>query len=165
MDTTLSMRLERRSRRRGECLEWFGTTTRGGYGLIRNGEKNVLTHRAAWQLKNGAIPDGLRVLHKCDNPPCINPDHLFLGTQSDNMLDMAKKGRHRSKTAPDSVQRGERHYAAKLSTRSAEEIRFRKSAGESQRSIAISLGISEATVSLVVNGKRWFKAQHPTASK
>lgn len=155
MKNTLAFRLSRRSRPNGECIEWFGSTTKGGYGLIREGATNVLTHRAAWQIKNGDIPDGLRVLHRCDNPPCINTAHLFLGTQSDNMLDMAAKGRHRSRTRPESVQRGARHYAAKITQPIAEAIRARKDGGETQRSIARDLNLSEAQISLVVNRKRW----------
>jgi hypothetical protein len=55
------------------------------------------SHRAAWKLTHGPIPDGLQVLHRCDNPPCCNPAHLFLGTQQDNIADMHKKGRYRKK--------------------------------------------------------------------
>ena len=80
------------------CLEWTGYTDRNGYGQIRAGGRSPLTHRLAWELANGPIPDGLEVLHHCDNPPCCDAidtkHHLFLGTQADNLADMAAKGRH-----------------------------------------------------------------------
>jgi hypothetical protein len=79
----------------GDCLEWTCGTHRQGYGLTSNPElkKMVTTHRMAYELEFGAIPDEMHVLHKCDNPPCCNPNHLFLGTHQDNMLDMKEKGR------------------------------------------------------------------------
>ena len=78
------------------CLEWTGATNPAGYGLMRANGKVVLTHRLAWALANGAIPDGLQVLHHCDNPPCCDAEtHLFLGTDADNRADMAAKGRGR----------------------------------------------------------------------
>lgn len=74
------------------CIEWIGYNVRG-YGQITVAHKGIQTHRLAWTLSNGPIPEGLLVLHHCDNPPCINPDHLFLGTHQDNMNDMSAKGR------------------------------------------------------------------------
>lgn len=76
-----------------ECWEWQGPTNHG-YGYIRiDGPKRYM-HRFSWELHNGEITDGLFVLHKCDNPSCVNPDHLFLGTQRDNVYDCIAKGRH-----------------------------------------------------------------------
>lgn len=76
------------------CAEWTGRRNRGGYGLTRACGKPLLAHRQAWAIAFGPIPDGLCVLHRCDNPPCCEPTHLFLGTRADNMRDMALKGRH-----------------------------------------------------------------------
>ncbi len=95
----------------GGCLEWQRATRTGGYGIIWVGEerRSVSTHRLAWELANGPIPDGMYVCHKCDNPPCCNPDHLFLGTAKDNAYDMISKGRmltggnHGSSKVPDHV--------------------------------------------------------------
>ena len=75
------------------CWLWTSTWASCGYGQFRINGKYWLAHRASWKLLYGEIPGGLQVLHKCDVRPCVNPDHLFLGTQSDNMLDCFKKGR------------------------------------------------------------------------
>ena len=74
-----------------ECWPWTGGGDR--YGKIKVRRMSVSAHRFAWQVANGPIPDGMSVLHTCDNPPCCNPSHLFLGTNSDNMRDMVTKGR------------------------------------------------------------------------
>lgn len=76
-----------------ECWEYEGCTNRAGYGRITIGSGPVLTHRFSYELFVGPIPDGIHVLHHRDNPPCVNPSHLWLGTHADNMADMAAKGR------------------------------------------------------------------------
>lgn len=77
------------------CWLWIGVLDRGGYGRIPIKKYKVRSaHRVAWELFNGLIPNGLFVLHKCDTRSCVNPEHLFLGTQTDNMVDCAKKGRN-----------------------------------------------------------------------
>ena len=75
------------------CIEWTRSTTKFGYGQIAVEGHTTTTHRLAWKLANGPIPDGMHVLHHCDNPPCCNPEHLFVGTHADNMADRDKKGR------------------------------------------------------------------------
>jgi len=78
------------------CWVWLASTVGAGYGHFSlAGGRKILAHRFAWEQSKGAIPDGLKVLHRCDNPPCCNPNHLFLGTQADNVHDMMQKGRHR----------------------------------------------------------------------
>lgn len=82
----------------GECWLWKSSRGPKGYGqfTVKRGSNPVLTHRLAWELTSGPIEGGLFVLHRCDNPPCCNPEHLFLGTNADNVRDMMSKGRHRN---------------------------------------------------------------------
>lgn len=82
----------RLARRESGCLEWTGATLKG-YGQVGDGQKVLYAHRVAYELAYGPIPDGLHVLHRCDNPPCCEPSHLFVGTHAENMTDMADKGR------------------------------------------------------------------------
>lgn len=137
-----------------ECWLWKASVDRGGYGKIcAGGEGNGWrkAHRVSWELHNGPIPDGLHVLHRCDNPPCVNPAHLFLGTHLENNADKIRKGRQ---------QRGERHGIAKLTDADARDIRQSHSRGESAGSIARRLGVCHSTVDDVVRGATW---THPEA--
>lgn len=110
-----------------------------------------LAHRVAWTLSQGEIPDGLQVLHRCDNPPCVNPAHLFLGTQEENVADMGAKGRARGHSAP-----GESNPMAKLTWEQAEEIRRAYAAGEgSYKTIGQRYGVHAQTVCDIVRGRRW----------
>ena len=78
-----------------ECWPWTASVVKNlGYGQFGMGGTMMRSHRVAWELSNGPIPAGMFVLHKCDNPPCCNPQHLFIGTQTDNMQDALAKGRH-----------------------------------------------------------------------
>jgi hypothetical protein len=81
-----------------DCWEWQSTTNNKGYGTISIKGRSRLAHRFSYEIHNGSIPNGLNVLHRCDNPLCCNPAHLFLGTQRDNIADMVAKGRNRNST-------------------------------------------------------------------
>jgi hypothetical protein len=87
------MNLLERTVKNGDCLEFTGAKNGGGYGVIAIKRKTQLATRLVYVATKGEIPEGLCVLHKCDNPPCINPEHLFLGTHKDNAEDMVNKGR------------------------------------------------------------------------
>lgn len=126
--------------------------------------RSFRAHRFAWEITRGPIPDGLHVLHRCDNPPCCNPDHLFLGTHIDNVADMVAKGRgakgERSgaRLHPERVARGERNGTAKLTAAQVAEIRATPRKVGSQHALALRFGVSDATISMIVNGKAWATA-------
>lgn len=92
------------------CWHFTGYINKAGYGQIKIINNVIHAHRASWILHNGHVPSGLLVCHKCDNPKCVNPDHLFLGTHKDNAIDMVIKGRHRMTVygQPEYCERGHR---------------------------------------------------------
>lgn len=131
-----------------ECWFWRGARQASGHGHFywggpaSGGRRTIQAHRASWQLHRGSIPDGLCVLHKCDVPWCVNPDHLFLGTKADNTHDMLAKGREA---------RGDRLPHTKLTPTQVRAIR------ECQlptRQIAMLCGVSQASISLIKNGRQ-----------
>jgi len=130
-----------------ECWPWTAAADRLGYGRINSDGVPLLAHRCAWILTNGPIPDGMCVCHGCDNPPCCNGRHLFLGTKADNNADMAAKGR--------AAQRGEGNVHAKLTERDVLAIRRLHGSGRSQVSIAREFGVAPQTILRVINRLTW----------
>lgn len=128
------------------CWLWTGKNRARGYGRIRIGEKHLLAHRYSWELVNGPIPTGLHALHNCDNPPCVNPAHLYLGTPLENMRD--REVRHRA----EARRRGSNHPRATLTDAQVLEI-FRSTEGGS--AIARRLGTNKFIVSEIRCGKAW----------
>lgn len=127
------------------CWKWTGARNKEGYGIFRSvAFYGRLAHRVAWQIFEGPLPEGAFVLHKCDNPICVNPSHLFLGTQADNMRDMVNKSRQAF---------GTRRKNAKLSEESVRLLRSCKW-GEITTS-AKRLGISRGLAYSVIAGRRW----------
>jgi hypothetical protein len=132
----------------GQCWEWTGIIV-ARYGQISlghpstPGSKRWKSHRFSWELHHGPIPDGLRVCHRCDNTLCVNPSHLFLGTQKQNVHDAIRKGRRnafgRQKLHPDDIP----------------VIRAQVARGIRQRDIAQAFGIAPNTVSQIASGKTW----------
>lgn len=126
-----------------DCWEWRGSRHAKGYGQF-NG---LRAHRFSYEVARGPIPSGMMVCHACDNPPCVNPAHLWLGTAADNQRDAFSKGR---KVSPSAGRVGELAPDARLTNAQATEIRARSAAGETQRALAREFGISEAAVYQIV---------------
>lgn len=133
------------------CWLWTGKKNDGGYGELQVNKKIIKAHRFSFILHGGVVQNGHEVCHSCDNPSCVNPAHLFSGTHSDNMRDMARKGRG---YWPDT--RGERHGASKLT--SADVIAIRAATGP-QSAVAARFYISQTTVSQIRLRKRWAHIQ------
>lgn len=138
------------------CWEWTGYRLPNGYGRfhVANVKPEVmLAHRASWLLHHGTFPDGLCVLHHCDNPPCVNPDHLFLGTNRDNSQDAKRKHRLLSRRGPNPKTQGEKHWKARLTEQQILQIRSRKS--EKRKVLAAEFGISRRYVSSIICFRKW----------
>lgn len=131
-----------------DCWEWSAGRVSAGYGAVWDNSigRHRHAHRLAWEIVNGPIPDGQWVLHRCDNPPCCNPSHLFLGTQADNDADRTAKGRGIH---------GVSHPYAKLTPDSVREIRSRIAGGEIPSALAIEFGVSSSTLYDMIHGKTW----------
>lgn len=145
------------------CIEWAGPRHDNGYGRFTYQRRQTLAHRAAWQLFRGSIPNDLCVLHRCDNPPCVNPDHLFLGDRGDNARDMAAKGRQhvqrnpgRQPSCPPARKaRGSGHGNAQLTEAQVLAIRTRRFQGELGKHLAVEFNCSTSLISAIVCGHFW----------
>jgi hypothetical protein len=137
----------------GGCWNWIGYQNRQGYGdfyirnITRHKKEHQLAHRFSWEIHNGPIPKGLYALHHCDNPSCVNPAHLFLGTKGDNNRDMAAKGRSRN---------GEKHGWAKITKSIVLSMRDKyKKGGTSYRKLAKEYGVSCYCAYAAITGINW----------
>lgn len=122
------------------CWEWIGGRATAGYGGYWWGRKVIQAHRVAYEVLVGPIPDGAVIRHACDNPGCVRPDHLLIGTDADNAADCSRRDRR----------------PARFSNAQAREIVGRYAAGESQRALARALGTSQAEIWYVVNRRARF---------
>lgn len=137
-----------------ECWEWTAVRHPSGYGKIKVNGKFEYAHRVAWALENNPPGDDF-TLHKCDNPPCVNPAHLYLGDKSDNMRDLWERGDPPIPTPPETPS-GTDNPAAKLNYNLAEEIRERyESESISQAELGQKYGVCQQTVGRVVRGEEW----------
>lgn len=136
------------------CWEWVGSK-RNGYGRIIVGSrtdgtrKSMSAHRVSYELKHGEIPEGMEVCHKCDNPCCVNPYHLFLGTRQDNIDDRERKGRNVTFT-------GEEHPRSKLTKKAVKDARWERAyKGTSYQMLADRYGVSKKTMQNAIKGVTW----------
>ena len=136
------------------CWEWNGSK-RGGYGRMIIGSrtdgtrKSVSAHRVSYELKYGEIPDGIEICHRCDNPCCVNPEHLFAGTRQDNIDDRQRKGRNITFV-------GEEQPRSKLTRKAVKDARWERAyKGTSYQKLADKYGVSKKTILNAINGKTW----------
>lgn len=135
-----------------ECWLWEGARSDTGYGTFTLENRSLKPHRLAYELTHGQIPTGMLVCHSCDNPPCCNPAHLFLGTHADNKRDCQRKGRHAH---------GQTHGRARLTPELVVEARARHARGEAVTSIAADLGVPTRTLAGAVTGETWANVEFP----
>ena len=149
------------------CWPWMASRHKTGYGGFMFGGRCTKAHRLAWELTNGPIPYGLNVCHHCDNPPCVNPAHLFLGTDADNNADKWNKGRGRTvigRWRQLHPPRGETNGRAKLTSEQVTEIKSRYAAGGvTQEQLWTEYSISRAQLQRILHGKAWHTIEEALA--
>lgn len=141
-----------------ECWPWTASLHKNGYGQFHDGDTQVTAHRFGYQMRFGPLPPGQCVLHKCDNPPCQNPNHWFAGTQRDNALDKERKlrGNH---------PRGSRVGGSRLTEDDVVEILRRYQRGDHAQEIASTFGVSASHVNHIVHGKKWAHVPRPSVTR
>ena len=141
-----------------DCWEWQGANRGNGYGAMKLDEHVVSAHRIAWTIMNGEIPTSLLVCHHCDNKTCVNPKHLFLGTQADNMRDAYRKGRITlpANRADTQFQKGERHPGSKLTDNVVLDIRQIYQGGSvTYRDLSKYYDVDRSLIYQIVKRKKW----------
>jgi hypothetical protein len=147
-----------------KCWEWDSPRNAANYGVLgQPNKRNILAHRYSFEFFKHKIPAGLKVLHKCDNPPCVNPQHLFTGTHKDNSQDSIKKGRHKNPPihrgmdnilvrCPELRPMGEKHHSARLTEKQVRKIEKEKG---SLSAIAKKYGLGKSHVSMIKRHQIW----------
>ena len=156
---TFASRLWAKVTKSDGCWLWTGSLNNHGYGQIWRGDgpgtsRLLMAHRAVWTLENGPIPDGMYLCHSCDNPQCVRPSHMFLGTQTDNMRDCLSKGRMKF-AAP---RLGPANHNAKLTWESVRHIRREYALGTNLSTLSRTFGMARSTLREIVTGRRWPEA-------
>jgi len=133
-----------------ECWEWIGSNpNQDGYGIFYYENTQDMAHRMSWMVTHNRILEaGEVVCHHCDNPICVNPKHLFVGTQTDNIKDMVQKGRQRS-------HKGELNNKSILNEKKVKEIKSRRRDGVTYKSLAKEFSVSEGCINHIINGRHW----------
>jgi hypothetical protein len=150
MSRPLADRFWQRVNKTEGCWLWTGSLNPHGYGQLSQGIKGrrpLITSRVSWEIHNGPIPDGLHVLHHCDVPACVRPDHLFLGRPRDNALDKVAKGRARGGSL-----KGEKHPHAKLTE---EQVRAIRADPRGSTTVSRAYGVTKSTIQNIRNGRSW----------
>ena len=142
----LKLKMAKSKLQKNKCWEWTGSLTNQGYGQLEVSGVTFKAHRLSWLLFNGGRLITLGVLHKCDNRKCINPDHLFLGTNADNLADRQAKGRQA---------RGESHARSKLTMKDIRRIRKLVANGTRQSVLAKEYGVNFSTIFNIIKRKTW----------
>lgn len=132
------------------CWLWMAGKSRAGYGQMRINKKTIYAHRLSYEINKGDIPYGFCILHSCDNPACVNPEHLSIGTQKDNLQDMWRKKRG---IIPH--YRGEKNSQSKLTAKQVKQIRKLCSYGAVQSKIAKRYGVSNTAIGYILSGRNW----------
>jgi hypothetical protein len=120
------------------CWNWTACINKGGYGKVAHKFKNITSHRASYDIYNGPIPKSMHVLHKCDNRKCVNPEHLFLGTNAENVADKMQKGRHNV-------------IPKKMTRKRLEDMYTLRAAGATQKEIGEILGVADRNINIWMN--------------
>jgi hypothetical protein len=148
----------------GDCWTWKASLTTHGYGqFVLPYHHHIGAHRFAYELENGPVPAGLVVCHRCDNPPCVNPAHLWVGTQGDNLRDMHGKGRGNTDSWPLAVEasrtadrpHGEKHHNAHMTAEKIRALRKMRQDGATYDAIALEFGIGKSLVAQIITRKTW----------
>lgn len=144
--------------RSGDCWLWLGSRNQAGYGRIGRPGRGLpaeYAHRYSWQLANGPIPAGMEICHTCDTPPCVRPDHLFLGTHRDNARDMTAKGRNVG-TRFMPPHRGEQNGQAILTAVAVNEVRrLARESGLTRVVLAATYGVRPTTIADILRRRTW----------
>lgn len=130
------------------CWVWMGYKHPSGYGQFSIKHKSIRAHRFSYIMKHGKIPDDMIICHKCDNPSCVNPDHLFAGTHTDNIIDSIKKGRRFNSDGS--------YHTAKLTTSEVLRIRELYAGGTfTKAELGRKFHVNKGNIGLIINGKAW----------
>jgi hypothetical protein len=156
MRKTLQERLLQRILIVGDCWMWTGRLSKKGYGSMRVSGRRTRVHRASYELYKGPVPDGLFICHQCDNPACVNPDHLFAGTNSDNLQDAANKGRLSYQRNTENFMRGTGHKQSRLTEDHVRDMRsLYAEEGLSVNELGARFGISHVQAYRIVKRIHW----------
>ena len=151
-----------------ECWEWQAGRFHNGYGCFSIKHQSYVAHRIAYHISKGFIPEGMFVLHACDNKPCCNPRHLHLGDAQMNMDEMRMRGRgavgdrNGARLHPETHVRGERQHSSKLTADQVQEVLRRYREGAPQTELAADLGVTKQSIWAIVHGRKW---KHLTAKE